>query len=232
MTTTIKTLALTGAVLAVASAGVLYSGIINVAADEPHSQVVEALLEITRERSIAVRARDIEVPSLADDALIRSGAGNYHAMCIGCHLAPEMGSTELSQSLYPAPPNLAQRGTGGDPAATFWVIKHGIKASGMPAWGKSMNDDYIWGMVAFIERLPQLDAAQYRSLVASSDGHQHGGGESDMHDHSGRHSTAGMSRGSASGGDDHHGAHDDHAPEKPEAEDNVHHHPDGSRHVH
>jgi hypothetical protein len=232
MTTTIKTLALTGAVLAVASAGVLYSGIINVAADEPHSQVVEALLEITRERSIAVRARDIEVPSLADDALIRSGAGNYHAMCIGCHLAPEMGSTELSQSLYPAPPNLAERGTGGDPAATFWVIKHGIKASGMPAWGKSMTTitSGVWS--------PSSNACH--SWMRRSIGHwshpamvtKHGGGESDMHDHSGQHSAPGMPQGSASAGDDHHGAHDDHAPKQPEGQENVHHHPDGSRHVH
>ncbi|MCQ4294662.1 cytochrome c [Pseudomonas stutzeri] len=232
MKITIKTLALTSVGLAVIGAGVLYSGVISVAADEPHSRAVEALLAITRERSIAVRAREIEVPSLDDEALIRSGAGNYHAMCIGCHLAPEMPATELSESLYPAPPNLAKRGTGGDPGATFWVIKHGIKATGMPAWGKSMGDDYIWGMVAFIDRLPQLDAAQYQSLVAASDGHQHGGGESDMHDHSGQHASPAAPRGSTSAADDHHGAHDDHAAKKPKAEADVHHHPDGSRHVH
>jgi mono/diheme cytochrome c family protein len=230
---TIKTLAVAGGVLAIAGAGLVYSGIINVAADEPHSSAIEALLQVTRERSIAIRARDLEVPDLDDEELIRSGAGNYHAMCIGCHLAPEMPATELSQGLYPAPPNLAERGTAGDPGATFWVIKHGIKASGMPAWGKSMGDDYIWGMVAFIERLPQLDAGQYRSLVAASDGHQHGGGESDMHDHSGQHPVHAADQQPA--GEDHHqGAHDGHAPTQSEAqpEADVHYHPDGSRHVH
>ena len=230
MKTTLKTLVLSGAVIAVAGAGVLYSGVISVAADEPHSRAIEALLEFTRERSIAVRAGEIKVPSLDDEALIRSGAGNYHAMCIGCHLAPEMNATELSQSLYPAPPNLAKQGTGGDPGATFWVIKHGIKATGMPAWGKSMGDEYIWGMVAFIEQMPQLDRAQYRSLVAASDGHQHGGGESDMHDHSGQHSSPAAAQPPASAEGDHHGTLDHHRPATPEAD--VHHHPDGSRHVH
>ena len=218
MTTTIKTLALAVVLLAAAGAGVVYSGIINVAADDPHSSAVEKLLEITRERSIAARVADIAVPDLDDEALVRSGAGNYHAMCIGCHLAPGIDSTELSASLYPAPPNLARIGNDGDAARAFWVIKHGIKASGMPAWGKSMDDPYIWGMVAFLEHLPQLDATQYRTLVASSDGHQHGGGESDMHDHSDQHS---------SHAGDHHG---DAGQE--EAQPNVHHHADGSRHVH
>lgn len=63
------------------------------------------------------------------------------------------------------------------------MIKHGIKATGMPAWGKSMGDEHIWGMVAFLQQLPELDADDYRQLVASSDGHQHGGGESASHGH-------------------------------------------------
>ncbi|MCY1560344.1 hypothetical protein D9M68_974700 [compost metagenome] len=71
----------------------------------------------------------------------------------------------------------------GDPAAAFWVIRHGIKATGMPAWGKSVGDEHIWGLVAFLQRLPQLDADGYRQLVASSAGHQHGGGENPAHGH-------------------------------------------------
>jgi hypothetical protein len=57
----------------------------------------------------------------------------------------------------------------------------------MPAWGKSMADPYIWGMVAFLQQLPSLDAEQYKALATSSGGHQHGGGESKMHNHEGQH---------------------------------------------
>jgi hypothetical protein len=53
----------------------------------------------------------------------------------------------------------------------------------MPAWGKSMGDEYIWGIVAFLQQLPKLDAARYRALDASSGGHSHGGGESGEHHH-------------------------------------------------
>lgn len=183
MKKTIKALALAGLVATAGVAGVVYSGVVNVAADDPHFSLVHALLTAARDRSIEVRARDIQVPPLDNAELVRAGAGNYDAMCVGCHLAPGMEATELNQALYPAPPNLAARGVDGNPAEAFWVIKHGIKATGMPAWGKSMGDEHIWGLVAFVQQLPELDAAGYRQLVASSEGHQHGGGESPAHGH-------------------------------------------------
>ena len=187
MKRTLKTLTAAGVVAAITGAGVVYFGVINVGADEPHSDPVYALLSTARDRSIEVRSRDIKVPDLSEEALIRAGAGNYNSMCIGCHLAPGIAGTELSNSLYPAPPNLSKLGVDGNPAAAFWIIKHGIKSTGMPAWGKSMADPYIWGMVAFLQQLPSLDAEQYKALATSSGGHQHGGGESKMHNHEGQH---------------------------------------------
>lgn len=187
MKKTISTLVVAGAVGSAAIAGGAYFGLVNVGADDPHFPAVHAFLAMARDRSIEVRARDIEVPNLKDEALIRIGAGNYNAMCIGCHLAPGVEKTELSQALYPAPPNLTKIGVSGGPAAAFWTIKHGIKATGMPAWGKSMGDQYIWGIVAFLDQLPEMNAQQYKAMVASSGGHQHGGGESEMHNHEGQH---------------------------------------------
>src|SRR5690606_23729244 len=162
---------------------------------------------------------------------IRQGAGNYNAMCTGCHLTPGAGETELSKGLYPAPPNLTKETV--DAAEAFWVIKHGIKASGMPAWGKSMDDEYIWNMAAFLQELPKLDKAQYEALVASSGGHSHGGGETGGHSH-------------AEGGEDHHDAgamehHEDgdahgktHSPstETAPTAGKTHVHADGKAHVH
>lgn len=165
-----------------AIAGSIYFGLVHPGADEPHSAWVHGLIETTRDRAIAVRARDVAVPVLGGEAQVLNGAGNYAAMCTGCHLAPGMAATELSRGLYPAAPVLAELGAP-DPARTFWAIKHGIKASGMPAWGGSMPDQYIWNMVAFLQVLPSMDADRYEALVAASGGHSHGGGESMPHDH-------------------------------------------------
>ena len=173
----IFTLLLVSAAALLVIGGFIWSGIYNIGADDAHSRPVYTLLQTMRDRSISTRARKLHPPpNLNDAARIRQGAGNYAAMCTGCHLAPGMKDTELSKGLYPTPPALAEVAVG-NPAHHFLVIKHGIKASGMPAWGKSMEDEYIWGIVAFLQQLPKLEAAQYQALIATSGGHAHGGGE-------------------------------------------------------
>jgi mono/diheme cytochrome c family protein len=158
-----------------AGLGLLWSGTVSVAADEPHSRVVHRLLEVGRERSVTVRAASVRVPALDRPDLVSQGAGNYAAMCEGCHLRPGVGDSELRRGLYPQPPVLAVRTTS-DPARDFWIIKHGLKATGMPAWGRSMEDEAIWGMVAFLRTLPAQSPDGYTTAVAASSGHSHGGG--------------------------------------------------------
>ena len=182
MNRTLLAVVVTLVALVVLGALVIGSGLYNVAADERHWSFVHGILNVTRERSIAVRAGDIQVPALEDAAMARRGAGNYDSMCVGCHLAPGIDESELSVGLYPAPPNLTEHAHA-DSAETFWIIKHGVKSTGMAAWGQRMDDKYIWDLVAFLRKLPSLSAEQYKAEVASSGGHSHGGGESAEHSH-------------------------------------------------
>jgi mono/diheme cytochrome c family protein len=153
----------------------IYSGAFNIAADEPHWQLTVKLLDALRDRSVKVRS-DALTTDLSNETSIRLGAGNYDAMCIACHLRPGMEESELSRGLYPKPPSWREIGKV-DPSEAFWIIKHGIKMSGMPAWGKSMSDEHIWNIVAFVRKLPGLSPDAYRELVTSSEGHKHDGGE-------------------------------------------------------
>jgi mono/diheme cytochrome c family protein len=227
------TLAVVAGIGALAAAGYVWSGAYDVGADDAHTRPVHAALQTLRERSIDTRAQRLALPTDLDDpARIRQGAGNYNAMCTGCHLGPGMQETELSKGLYPAPPNLAKTPVGA--AEAFWVIKHGIKASGMPAWGKSMDDAYIWNMAAFLQTLPKLDAAQYQALVASSGGHSHGGGETAGHAHAGGaegHDEAQADAGRAHAEGTTEQAHE-HATTSAPAAGATHVHADGKHHVH
>jgi mono/diheme cytochrome c family protein/ketosteroid isomerase-like protein len=182
MKRTLSIVAITLLAVVLLGALVVVSGALSVAADEPHSSLVFGILDSARERSIEARADDIQVPALDDAGMVHRGAGNYDAMCARCHLAPGMEPTELSAGLSPTPPNLAKHAHA-DAAEAFWVIKHGIKATGMPAWGKHMEDQYIWDVVAFLHKLPSLSVEQYQAEVAASGGHSHGGGESADHSH-------------------------------------------------
>lgn len=137
----------------------------NVAADEPHSIPFFKLMETVRERSISMRARGIKSPDLDDPALIASGAADYGEMCANCHLQPGVETSEVRVGMYPQPPNLTKVKRA-DPAQTFWIIKHGLKMSAMPAWGATHDDRRMWAMVAFLQKLPQLTPAQYQILTA------------------------------------------------------------------
>ena len=125
------------ALIAGAGAITVYLGLYNIAADAPHNRLTYSVIETFREKSIAARSGSIAVPAdLAAPARIASGAGLYTEMCSGCHLAPGMEKTEMSQGLYPQAPVLF-KGSERSAAEQFWIIKHGIKMTAMPAWGSS-----------------------------------------------------------------------------------------------
>lgn len=177
---------LTGALgillLAVAAAALVQAGCVDVAADTPHSPLVYRLIEWTRERSVDRQSQDVAPPvNLAEPERIRRGAGNYDAMCADCHTAPGREDSELRKGLYPQPPDFSRRAaesgdSGRENARRFWIIKHGIKASAMPAWSRAgVDDEGVWDLVAFLKVLPGLSAEDYRWQVESSDGHRHGG---------------------------------------------------------
>ena len=149
-----------------ASAFYVASGVYDVGADTPHWDVTRAAIETFRDHSIAVRTRDIAVPDFADGGMVLKGAGQYAAMCVNCHLAPGMKDSEIRPGLYPQPPNLSEKRV--DPARAFWVVKHGLKMSGMPAWGLGHDDAAIWSIVAFVTRLPGLSEDHYKQMVAAA----------------------------------------------------------------
>jgi mono/diheme cytochrome c family protein len=155
-----------------AAAMAIYTGFYNIAADVPHPQPIYWLYETVRDRSVAARARDIVVPTdLDDSSRISKGAGQYAEMCSGCHLAPGMKRTEISRGLYPRAPEL-RRQTDLTPAEQFWIVKHGVKMSGMPAWGVTHDDELLWDVVAFVRQLPELTPEQYETLVKGAPKHE------------------------------------------------------------
>jgi hypothetical protein len=46
----------------------------------------------------------------------------------------------------------------------FWIVKHGVKMSAMPAWGKTLDDEAIWDVVAFVRTMPDMTPETYQQL--------------------------------------------------------------------
>ena len=156
-----------------AALGTVYFGTYNVAADEPHWDVTTRMLAAVRDRNVARRARAVgEPPNLENPQLILKGAGEYASMCVNCHLAPGVPENQLSRGLYPEPPRLDQRRL--DPREAFVIIKHGLKMTGMPSWGGDHGDEAVWGIVAFIAKMPDMSSQQYQEIVSRAPKGMHG----------------------------------------------------------
>ena len=140
------------------------SGFYNIGADDHHTKAVLALITQLRNRSIESRLGSIKPQLQATPAMIKAGAEHYAALCAGCHLAPGQLKSDLRAGLYPHPPNLAQEEMQ-ESRRAFWIVKHGIKMSAMPAWGKTLDDDAIWDVVAFVRRMPNLTPEEYQQLA-------------------------------------------------------------------
>ena len=139
----------------------IYSGTYNIAATVPHSELATWIFNTVKTSSIRKHSEDIKEPSLEDEGLVREGFEHYEDMCVGCHGAPGIDQAEV---FNPAPPDLAKAVEALRPAEIFWVIKNGIKMTGMPESGSTRSDEEIWEIVALVERLPDLTPEEYKLM--------------------------------------------------------------------
>ncbi|HEU4603316.1 MAG TPA: cytochrome c [Steroidobacteraceae bacterium] len=168
--------------LVVGAVMVSYAGVYNVAATQPHAALTHWFLDNTMEHSVEAHARNIQAPTSFSEEQVRAGAHHFDEMCAGCHGAPGMKDDDESDML-PDPPDLQRAAPHWNAAEQFWIVKHGIKMSAMPSFGKSHSDADIWNIVAFLQQLPKLSAEQYSELVKAP------GGESEhVHEEADRHS--------------------------------------------
>jgi cytochrome c553 len=158
---------LIGLAVAVPLAAVLmaWSGVYNVAASSGHLRITDMFLRFGMENSVEARAPDVQPPALDNPDLIRLGAGHFHSGCAYCHGAPGIAIPAVAGSMLPPPPELTGRVGEWTDQELFWIVKHGIKYAGMPAWPVQQRDDEVWTLVAFLRALPGLDAAGYRALA-------------------------------------------------------------------
>jgi cytochrome c553 len=140
-------------------------GVVPIKASSGHWEITNWFLQFAMRRSVATHSLGIDAPPLDDERLIRIGAGHYETGCRACHGAPGAPKSAVVLFSTPAPPPLGGASEQFSPAQLFFIVRHGIKFTGMPAWPASGRDDEVWPVVAFLMALPKLDAAGYQDLV-------------------------------------------------------------------
>lgn len=148
----------------IAGAVLLFLGFYNVAATQQHLAPTYRLLEIGLRESVKHHAAEIAVPPLDDAALVERGLAHYREHCVRCHGAPGVAPEPFALGMRPLPANLAHTARAWSAAELFWTVKYGIKMTGMPAWQFRMDDDDLWAIVAFLQKLPTYSPREYQGL--------------------------------------------------------------------
>ena len=166
--TAAATLVVAGLAAAAAGAVVLRAGWYDISATSLHLQPVYTLLESGMHYSVRRHAREIAAPRLGDAGQLARGAALYRDNCAQCHGGPGFAQGPIGQSMQPLPGPLIDASKRWQPRELYWITRHGIKMSGMPAWEFHLNEDELWSVVAFVQALPRLSARDYAEATAAA----------------------------------------------------------------
>jgi mono/diheme cytochrome c family protein len=144
-------------------------GLYPIGADNPPSQL---------ERMLAARAMDVYAdkhkpdvnnPVAATPDNLIEGAKEYEEHCAVCHGGAQARISPLNNKFSPPVPQLINRVPHDPEPWLFWVTKHGVRMTGMPAWDGILTDDEIWKTVAFIKQSGSLPAEVESAWRAASE---------------------------------------------------------------
>jgi cytochrome c553 len=161
-----KHLAYALAALPVAGLMFAWIGFFNIGASSGHWKITEWVLHSLMRSAVKTYAY-VEVDPLAElpQHAVAQAAGHFARGCSFCHGAPGEEPSAAAGHLLPKPPDLVWKVGEWNDAQLFWIVKHGVRFTGMPAWPTQVRDDEVWGMVAFLRELPDLDVSGYRELA-------------------------------------------------------------------
>jgi mono/diheme cytochrome c family protein len=144
------------AIIVIAGFAYLRLGLAEARGDLPPSRLESLLMSSAVHASVRREAPEMPNPFAPTDDNLLAGGKLYYEGCAGCHGVPGKAKKDGGDVLFPPVPQLPLVGTEYTEAQIFWVIKHGIRRTGMFANGKWNTDKEMWSMAAYIKRMQSL----------------------------------------------------------------------------
>ncbi|MBW3671822.1 MAG: cytochrome c [Acidobacteria bacterium] len=170
--TAIITVLWTMLIVLLIAAGVARMGMINVAATAEYLPGAEWFFSTLSEQSIQRQAREaveegrITPPQEITASMLDNGRHHFEEMCVVCHGAPGVDRGEIGKGQKPIPPDLSEVAREMSIAEIYWVVEHGIRHTGMPAYGETHSANELWGIAAFVEQLENMSPEKYQRLTS------------------------------------------------------------------
>jgi thiosulfate dehydrogenase len=106
--------------------------------------------------AVGRRAPGVHSPIQATDDNLLAGMKIYQINCASCHGDIQHPRTVLANSLYPRAPQFLQDAPDMPENQNFYIIQHGIRLSGMPAWKGALNENETWQVTTFLSHMDKL----------------------------------------------------------------------------
>lgn len=146
-------------VVAIAGLAVAFTGVVSVTARGPDNPVVAWFLTTAMHRSVARQAAAEPAPAASTD--LKAGFRLYNETCVYCHGGPGKDPVDFGKGLNPEPPFLPDTAAGWTTAELYWIVKNGVRMTGMPSFADTHSDADLRAVVAFVQKLPGMTAEQY-----------------------------------------------------------------------
>jgi len=156
--------------LAVAAYAFARLGYLDLRADRNPSALEERLATSAMDESTERHAHQQKNPLSPTLENLLAGARLYRDKCSDCHGSPVNPNSDYGRSFYPRVPQFMKQAPDMPEHENFYIIKHGVRWTAMPAWSNIMTDSEIWQVVTLLnrfEKLPPEVAAELKKVVGA-----------------------------------------------------------------
>lgn len=145
-------------------------GFVNPRADIPEDALEKNVAMPSLDASVDRRAPEIKNPLQATDDNLAEGMKIYQMNCASCHGDIRQPKGIFAEALYPRAPQFVQDAPDMPENQNFYIIEHGVRLSGMPAWKQILNDQQVWQVTTFLshmDKLPPDVSAQWKAMAGT-----------------------------------------------------------------
>jgi thiosulfate dehydrogenase len=143
-------------------------GFVNPRADIPENGFERSLAMPALDASVDHRASNLKNPIQPTEANLIAGIKIYQANCASCHGDIRRRQSMFADALYPRAPQFMEDPPDMPENENFYIIEHGVRLSGMPAWGKILNQQQAWQLTTFLkdmDKLPPDVATEWKKMA-------------------------------------------------------------------
>jgi mono/diheme cytochrome c family protein len=136
--------------------GAMWWGVsrVTLSALDPPGRLESWAASRTRRWLIGRAARGLAITIPDDERALAAGEMRFRGECAPCHGNDGRSLSDIGRGMYPRAVDLGSPAVQSwSDAELFWIIKHGVRLTGMPGFGRALDDDEIRSLVAHVRTL-------------------------------------------------------------------------------